>query len=475
MIIRNNENNQERRYLLHVNNCKSDDADQPKLRLKGDYFISPENEAADDVTRAYVADLADRLGLSRGARPTSLRKILLCLSDYLVAVLRTRTGFICWRAQAQDLTGAVYGADIARTVRRALLSHGFITVVQPRRFHAADPSAVVYEVNLGAVPQDLRFKLHDIGSCVEVRAKKRKIYSSPKAKAPIVSRRRFSESQYAALEEDVKLVNSLMSRHPLTGPDGEQWGRVRRIFNDGRLDRGGRLYGRWQNKKAAERLGFRIDGEEVVEVDVKGAFLFLAYKMTGGGDVNLGQDPYQRIPFVRDGSPAMRKLAKELTSAMLSSSPGRKSFPQGRVKVNGKTITMREKYGLPKAAAATFYYNQIGEAFPFLKDLQDLSGALMFFESSVMLDAMRALALCEEPIVTYPIFDCLISKREDRYKVVNALQRSFLTLTGGIPVFDIEFADGTSDLIVPDPESIATVAASGSIDETGQFRLGRVA
>ena len=113
----------------------------------------------------------------------------------------------------------------------------------------------------------------------------------------------------------MKTINQVLFQHPLTALDERSWSVCKRIFNDGRLDRGGRLYGDWQNEKPHERLQFRIDGESVAEIDIKGSHLFFCHTLTGGKKP-LPDDPYEAVRFVSD-APSLRPLAKRLVSAIL--------------------------------------------------------------------------------------------------------------------------------------------------------------
>lgn len=123
------------------------------IEIKGENFVEQEYEPQDKDTEAYVATLADRLGLSRRNRPTSLRKVHRSLSDFLVAVRGTREGLICWSMKATDYRGAAYGLDIAKAVRDALLASEDLSLVQaPKRgLSAVYRAAVTPDVHPGEV------------------------------------------------------------------------------------------------------------------------------------------------------------------------------------------------------------------------------------------------------------------------------------------------------------------------------------
>ena len=55
-------------------------------------------------------------------------------------------------------------------------------------------------------------------------------------------------------------------------PSGDTFYVLKRAFHEGRMDRGGRLYGDWQYLPAKERLKLRIDGSSVCEIDATARF-----------------------------------------------------------------------------------------------------------------------------------------------------------------------------------------------------------
>lgn len=378
----------------------------------------------------------------------------MCLSDFLMTVRGSSSGLFCWPMKAQDYAGAAYGFDIAQRVFKALLAspQGELQRVRKAvwRKNGKGVSAV-YQAPKRIAPDSLRFQQHGIGPLVEVREKKPKRYGwdGTKVTGKVLPLSGF-KGQVEALQADMRLLNTVMGKHPLRSADGVEWSGCTRIFNDGRLDRGGRVYGRWQSEKAEKRLQCTIDGKPVCEIDVKGSYLLLAYKMTGGNGLNLGQDPYQSIDFVRSGPPHMRDLGKELLSALLSDSWDKKNFPRGRSRDEfGNVISVRKRHLIPKSKSARFYYDQILKAFPFIRQLDHMAGELMFLESTILIDAMVELAKREAPIPVYPIHDCLLCKQEDEGEVIRVLQHSFLKRIGGMPFLDVEYPDRESKIISP--------------------------
>jgi len=70
---------------------------------------------------------------------------------------------------------------------------------------------------------------------------------------------------------------------------------VRRVFNDGRFDKGGRFYGGfWQQIPSQDRQYIRINGQRTVEVDYKALHIVLLYARKGIDywSYSAGVDPY---------------------------------------------------------------------------------------------------------------------------------------------------------------------------------------
>jgi hypothetical protein len=84
-------------------------------------------------------------------------------------------------------------------------------------------------------------------------------------------------------------------------------GKLYRIFNDGRFDRGGRFYGGWwQSLGKCERANVHIDGEKIVELDFSGMHPRLCYALSGR-PLETEVDPYAVPGFERDN---LRELVK---------------------------------------------------------------------------------------------------------------------------------------------------------------------
>jgi hypothetical protein len=71
---------------------------------------------------------------------------------------------------------------------------------------------------------------------------------------------------------------------------------VRRIFNRGSFEKGGRLYGWWQGWPSRYRAAIRIDGEPVLEPDFGQFHAAIIYGLRG---IRLAGDAYETAEFPR--------------------------------------------------------------------------------------------------------------------------------------------------------------------------------
>ena len=234
-------------------------------------------------------------------------------------------------------------------------------------------------------------------------------------------------------------INAAMLVEPLKAPSGRQFTRCTRIFNNGSLTAGGRLYGSWQSYNEDERLTMTIGGEPVCEIDIKASYLSIANAKSGSGK-KLAPDPYRMIRFVKDenyNQERMRSAAKSLVNVYLSKEGEITKFPVGKKtdKRTGKTIPFKEQYGLRHDV--NFYMGQIHEAFPFLRESKQSDYSLMHVESEIVVGAM--LDLLVQGVVSYPVHDCLMVKVSDKEAAVKALQKSMKHHLDYIPTMDVSW------------------------------------
>lgn len=210
------------------------------------------------------------------------------------------------------------------------------------------------------------------------------------------------------LRADVRRINNFLRDADLNFDEGEVElprpldltnRQLKRIFNNGRFDSGGRLFGGfWQPLSKKHRLaGLTIDEEAVAELDFGQVSLRTLYGLEGkpapAGDLYA-------IPGLED----WRAGTKLFINALLFTEGPRTRKPQGT-----KTI-------LPRRVSAEELIRRISEFHaPVAHHFgTEVGHYLQFIESEVMMGVL--LALMDEGIVALPIHDAVMapSSRSDR-------------------------------------------------------------
>ena len=235
------------------------------------------------------------------------------------------------------------------------------------------------------------------------------------------------------LSEDVKTINEFLDQFTL---EPFLFSGFKRGFNEGDTpnfdwNKGGRLYCQgsynYQLEKSHSRLEMTIDGEPVVEIDVRASYLTVLHGVLGK-PFNPQHDPYEI-----EGIP--RPLAKAWTVATLGSLKHLSRWP----------ARLRREYfdefGVkPSKIAAVWQVQKAMESkHPVLKDWGRLSvtwADLMFYESEAMLGAMERLRTMSIP--SYPVFDSLIVRQRDEEQAMWALKSSYKDAVGIEPELGIK-------------------------------------
>ena len=195
------------------------------------------------------------------------------------------------------------------------------------------------------------------------------------------------------LRAEMLEINAWLAEAPITweGEEDVDTGCrfLYRIFNQGSLERGGRLYfGFWQDLGSEDRLAYlRIGGSPVVSLDFAQMAVHLAYARVGvtPPDGDLYAHPW----FPREG-------VKRMLTAMLAASAPFRRMPHGcrryfrqRVSVDDVVSELaRRHYPL----APLFF--------------KDNSLDLMNLESQIMVKAL--LSLKARGVVALPVHDCVL-------------------------------------------------------------------
>jgi hypothetical protein len=165
---------------------------------------------------------------------------------------------------------------------------------------------------------------------------------------------------------------------------------LRRIFNNGQFDHGGRLYGGfWQELKKRERAeALLIDGDRAVTLDFRQMAPRLLYARAG---VSPPGDCYA-VP----GYEQFRDGWKKLLNALLFSGPLLGRLPKGTAAL------LPPRIGVERATQLLLDHN--APVAPYVRE--NIGFELMFQESEVLIDVLLELEVGE--IAALPIHDAVV-------------------------------------------------------------------
>ena len=237
--------------------------------------------------------------------------------------------------------------------------------------------------------------------------------------------------QTRKLEAEVTELNEFFSGFKLEG--GTHRG-YRRIFNLGipegyRWNKGGRLYSageeNYQMLPAAERAQMRINGELVVELDIRASFLTILYAQRCQS-LDLSTDPYQIEGIPRD-------VVKQWIVMTLGHHRYHRSWPKA---FKDKFFTeegteLQKVHPIKKVRAAVLNRHPvIAKSQNHPTDIFDL----MYLESEAMVRAMLQLKRVYG-IPSLTVHDSILVRGRDVCAAAEVLSRSFRCVCGAEPEF----------------------------------------
>ena len=394
------------------------------MTREADIIYEPTFAPADHVSREIVLAFAKELGLS--STPKKTEKVVVILSSLLWAAQRIRSGssianLIGWSHDDHHwVEYPAVGKRPVNEVREALITGGWLTLHTAAVFKR---KMTVYHVSAGVFAKKGTW-IQSTKPPVSIKTEKVPIYSiSASIGGQKLTRTSAKKKFGRRLEEAETRVSSLAEywqKHPLT-IEGNQYCSATRVFNDGSLNRGGRLFGGWVGLPETTRLTGTIDGDPVAEIDLRGANLTLLTGITGNKMPKLPcGDPYAVID-------AEREMVKQAVLELLGSGNPKKN--RGSPKFiaqfgRGEFVPVRDKLLV---------------AYPGLKELEKGvldSNALAFRESEIVLATIEELKT--RGIASYPMHDALICKAVDAYKAADVLQEAFQRSCGVRPSLTIQ-------------------------------------
>lgn len=235
-----------------------------------------------------------------------------------------------------------------------------------------------------------------------------------------------------ALEADIKKLNAFLDTHELRG--GAHRGYTR-IFNEGDTkafdwNKGGRLYsqgdGSYQRDKKDVRLRMTIDGEPVVEIDIRASYLTMLHGLQGV-PFDTSSDPYDLKGIERD-------LVKLWMVATLGNPGHLTRWPRG---LSDDYLKETGKRPGSVASAMEIRKRMIAKHSTLdLWDAQTITWAdLMFHESEAMLDTM--LELMDKEIPSLCVHDSLIVRETDAAMAESFLKANYGRRAGITPALTV--------------------------------------
>jgi hypothetical protein len=234
--------------------------------------------------------------------------------------------------------------------------------------------------------------------------------------------------------EQVRTINAFMEQVMITG--GEHHG-FYRGFEHGdqpgfHWNKGGRLYSigpdNYQRMKETERLRMTLNGEGVVEIDIKSSYLTILHGRAGV-PLDLSADPYS-LP----GMP--RSVVKGWLVATLGNQKHLTRWPahQAEEYLDKTGRSLSQDYPISSVRAA------ITAMYPILSDMELLGASwadLMFMESEAIIRTV--LKLIDQGIPSLPVHDSLLVPVSAMDLTCDLLEASYQDVAGIRPVLEISY------------------------------------
>jgi len=200
---------------------------------------------------------------------------------------------------------------------------------------------------------------------------------------------------------------------------------LRRIFNQGSLDKGGRLYGGfWQDLSREKRSMLLIDGQPIASVDFAQMSVRLSYAQVGAPIPTDGVDDLYSVV----GLGGSRDGVKLVMNALLAADKIPQRMPQGT----------REYF--PARVKIADIIEAISRRHPALAQLfgSAQSGTHQHIESRVILRVMARLR--DLGVVALPVHDCVLVPWSNAALAKAVMEQMFEEETGGKGLAEVELS-----------------------------------
>lgn len=287
-------------------------------------------------------------------------------------------------------------------------------------FNAGRRTAIRAGGSLRALIDDLELNLSDIGRDRVLRGdvlvlKGRKIAGKARKLA-------FDETvDTRRMREEIDEINDWLARADLFWFGDEAADRIdsgdrflKRIFNDGRFDSGGRLFGGfWQRAKSDDRLdNTMIEGHAAAALDFGQMAVRIAYSM------QKVRPPHGDDLYVVPGLERFRDGVKRVLNALLAADAIPQRFPQGSRKCFPRHLRFKE------------VREAIESHHPALKPLFGTGQALRIMKIESDLLVAILLRLKEMGVVALPIHDCVLVRQKNESTAKSVMEATFREILG---------------------------------------------
>jgi hypothetical protein len=247
-------------------------------------------------------------------------------------------------------------------------------------------------------------------------------------------RRKFNRTERAnKLEDEIKELNQFLDAFDIRGGIHRGYVRIFNLGDDPSFDwnKGGRLYScgedSYQRMSKEDRLRMTINGEAVVELDVRASYLTIFYSLCGRS-AELPEDPYD-LPDVP------RSVVKKWIVATFGSNGSFKRWPSELIK-DHKEETGKNLKAFPVSAVRA----KVSRHLPLMEQWGQTNtnwADLMYLESQAMVATM--IELMEKGVPSLSVHDSLIVPRTSTELAKTVLAKRFHIACRAIPALRVTF------------------------------------
>ena len=420
------------------------------------------------VSVRLCSELTDRIMTHSGLadRPSSRAKMMIASASalYQMQLVKKKHALrkdcflgVVMKASAWSRYPAV-GRVLGIRVLKALESFGVLTQVpnsgssnlrndKETGYLKSTKLMTLYVVNLDLLPNDLdecRFVQEHLPlvkvNTLETRPQ-RDLRKKRKLSTPSLSIKKCKDEfgdSFNKQQRRIESLNSYLRKHPLVLPEGHAAASVTRVFHDGSLTSGGRLYGRHTTRDSKLRIESQIDGEDICQIDIRASQPILLSFLLGEPINNVAEngrfwDVYIQLTNLwsygqgttEEFTKRARGMAKGFIMEIIGTGNINKNNPSKKLKqkwsvTNDEWNLFRERliYILPALKRLAPRYASNGQVTGYING----AGFLSFHESEIMLITLERLMGLNVP--AYPVHDCLIVKKSGAKVAIETFRSS---------------------------------------------------